>query len=61
MAKRRRRAIGAALGLIVAALLVSGCGGAGDPVTLTFQLLDVVVLAAVFTGLSVRAWKRLEI
>lgn len=36
-------------------------GGTGDPLTLAVQLLDVVVLAAVFAALSVRAWKRLEI
>lgn len=36
-------------------------GGTGDPVTIAIQLLNVVILSVVFAGLSLRAWKRLEI
>lgn len=50
MAKRRRRAIGAALGLIVAALLVSRCGGAGDPVASTTSTTSPTTTAAPTTA-----------
>ncbi|WP_194599202.1 ABC transporter permease [Devosia pacifica] len=36
-------------------------GGGGDPVTITIQLFIGVILSVFFAGLSVRAWKRLEI
>jgi len=39
----------------------AGAGGAGDPIVIAIQLANVVILAALFAGLVVRRWKRLEI